>query len=69
MSMLCRFFIFFPDQGEDIKIGLAVGKKLGCAVVRNRVKRLMREVFRMHKAELKKGYHIDLGSSQEADKG
>lgn len=27
-------------------------------MVRNRVKRLMREVFRMHKAELKKGYHI-----------
>lgn len=51
-------FYILPDQGEDIKIGLAVGKKLGCAVVRNRVKRLMREVFRMHKAELKKGYHI-----------
>ena len=45
-------FYILPDQGEDIKIGLAVGKKLGCAVVR------MREVFRMHKAELKKGYHI-----------
>ena len=39
-------FYILPDQGEDIKIGLAVGKKLGCAV------------FRMHKAELKKGYHI-----------
>ena len=48
-------FYILPDQGEDIKIGMAVGKKLGCAVVRNRVKRLMREVFRMHKAELKKG--------------
>ena len=52
-------FYILPEQGEDIKIGLAVGKKLGCAVVRNRVKRMMREVFRMHKAELKKGYHID----------
>ena len=30
-------FYILPDQGEDIKIGLAVGKKLGCAVVRNRV--------------------------------
>ena len=51
-------FYILADQGEDLQIGLAVGKKLGCAVVRNRVKRLMREVFRMHKAELKKGYHI-----------
>lgn len=51
-------FYILADQGDDLQIGLAVGKKLGCAVVRNRVKRLMREVFRMHKAELKKGYHI-----------
>lgn len=51
-------FYILSDKGEDFKIGLAVGKKLGCAVVRNRVKRLMREVFRMHKAELKTGYHV-----------
>ena len=51
-------FYILADQGEDVNIGLAVGKKLGCAVVRNRVKRLMREVFRMHQAKLKKGYHI-----------
>ena len=51
-------FYILTDQGQDLKIGLAVGKKLGCAVVRNRVKRLMREVFRQHQAELKKGYHI-----------
>ena len=54
---LCGFYIL-ANQGDDLKIGLAVGKKLGCAVVRNKVKRMMREVFRMHRAELKKGYHI-----------
>lgn len=47
-----------PQQEEEMKLGCAVGKKLGCAVVRNHVKRLMREVFRQHRAELKKGYHI-----------
>ncbi len=51
-------FYILPQQGTDIKIGLAVGKKLGCAVVRNHVKRLMREVFRKHKLELKEGQHI-----------
>ena len=51
-------FYLLPDQGDDIKIGMAVGKKLGCAVVRNRMKRMMREVFRMHKLKLNKGYHI-----------
>ena len=51
-------FYILPEQQEDVKIGLAVGKKLGCAVVRNKMKRLMREVFRMHKMRLKKGYHI-----------
>ena len=51
-------FYILSGQGESLQIGMAVGKKLGCAVVRNRVKRMMREVFRMHRTELKKGYHI-----------
>ncbi len=51
-------FYIHPQEDDNVQIGLAVGKKLGCAVIRNRVKRLMREVFRIHQAELKKGYHI-----------
>ena len=51
-------FYILSDQGENVKLGLAVGKKLGCAVIRNHTKRLMREVFRKHKDELKKGTHI-----------
>ncbi|MDY4920467.1 MAG: ribonuclease P protein component [Phascolarctobacterium sp.] len=51
-------FYVLAGQQDDLKLGLAVGKKLGCAVVRNKVKRKMREVFRHHQSELKKGYHI-----------
>ncbi|MCD8359660.1 MAG: ribonuclease P protein component [Acidaminococcaceae bacterium] len=41
-----------PLDAEGSKIGFAVDKKIGNAVVRNCVKRMMREVFRHHKSEL-----------------
>lgn len=47
-----------PNEEKNIKIGFAVGKKMGSAVTRNKVKRLMREVFRHRKAELKDSVQI-----------
>ena len=35
-----------PAPGPDSRIGIVASKKLGGAVVRNRAKRLIREVFR-----------------------
>ena len=52
-----------PLDAEGPKIGFAVGKKIGNAVVRNRVKRMMREVFRHHKSEIVDEYTAYLGSS------
>lgn len=41
-----------PNGRPEPRLGLAVGKGVGGAVVRNRVKRLLREAFRLHRGEL-----------------
>jgi ribonuclease P protein component len=49
-SVSTRFLVlyWFPreDAGEDPRLGLAVPKRVGSAVVRNRVKRGLRELWR-----------------------
>ncbi len=42
------------------RIGLTVTPKLGGAVVRNRIKRLLREAYRLHEAEIMTGYDFIL---------
>ena len=40
------------------RLGLVSSTKLGHAVVRNRVRRRLRELYRLHKAELLPGYDL-----------
>ena len=44
-----------PNRTDENRIGITVGKKLGHAVVRNRARRRIREIYRLHEEEFLSG--------------
>jgi ribonuclease P protein component len=53
------FTVYACRRGKCVtRLGLAVGKTVGIAVVRNRVKRRLRELFRRQKALVPGGYDL-----------
>ena len=47
-----------PLAAQKKSIGFVTGKKVGCAVERNRARRLMKEVYRLNQHQIREGYHI-----------
>jgi ribonuclease P protein component len=51
-----HFLIVYACSGDGPpRLGITVTKKIGNAVVRNRIKRAVRETFRIHAASLRRG--------------
>ena len=47
-----------PNRTATNRVGVTVSKKLGCAVVRNRVRRRLREVYRLNEDKFTPGWDI-----------
>jgi ribonuclease P protein component len=57
----------FPNaSAEEPRLGLSVSRKVGGAVQRNKVKRLLREAFALHAERLPKGHDVVLVARPDA---
>jgi ribonuclease P protein component len=54
-----NFIVFLnPNQQGKLRLGITVSKRVGKAVQRNRIKRLLREFFRVNKERLPQAQDI-----------
>jgi ribonuclease P protein component len=52
--------------GEELRVGISVSKRVGGAVVRNRIKRRLREIVRSEAAGLQPGWDLMIVARQES---
>lgn len=57
---------FLATGASRSRSGLVVSRKIGKAVVRNRVRRRLREVLRRHRASLREGWDLVLVARQRS---
>lgn len=62
--------LYIFRNGKSVnRLGISVSKKVGKSVVRSRVKRLIRENYRLNKDSFKKGYDVIFIARQRAASG
>ncbi len=54
----CLVLYARPNRSNTNRVGVTVSKKLGGAVVRNRVRRRLREVYRLNEQQFRPGFDI-----------
>lgn len=55
-----RFLVMFLRSGDGaaLRLGVVTGRKIGDAAARTRSRRMLREVFRRHRSQLKGGFDV-----------
>jgi ribonuclease P protein component len=50
--------ISLPSESDRPRLGISIPRRVGSAVVRNRIKRLLREAFRVCRNDIPRGYDV-----------
>ena len=56
-----------PNRTATNRVGITASKKLGHAVVRNRVRRRLREIYRLHEEQFAPGWDIVVVARSKAE--
>lgn len=62
----CMIAFFAPGKHDRPRLGITVTRKVGSAAQRNRIKRLIREYFRLNRQHLKQNWDINIVAKPKA---